>query len=1224
MPVNCFSFGGGDANISEDPDVTVMPDGRIIVSYLNYPYIGAEGDVFVRFYDADGVALGGPILVQHVEGDPADEYSGAWPSHSDVSVLANGNILVVWSQEALDTEPANWTITDITVHGQVLDPSGSPVGEPFLIRNSAARDNDPEITALDNGGFVVVWYSSSQSGGTTQMQVYDSAGNAVSGIVSPAQGQYEISSLAGGGFVVASATNNGGIVTMSTRTYNLSGVATGPAVTLGTSGAVSVSGLADGGYVAAWTSGTTVRSQIFTAENVAVNSITTLSTPPYPVRQEVVGTVDGGYVIVWAVSSGSDSYTLFGQRFTADGIVSGGIFEVAAGVNFPADLALAATLDGGVVAVWENGANDSIHGSVISGIPLLFSPGADGVNFNALTPDQALAVDSGSQLYDAGLGNDTVTLPNANVTTIRPGVSWNPLVYSNGGGGVDTIHGGDRDDRIDGGADGDFLYGNGGMDTINGGDGVDLIFGGSGVDTLLGGDGNDFIYGGAEGDTIVGDGLLAISGFTGDDNLFGQDGDDTIYGGAGKDTIHGGNDSDTIYGGTGNDTIHGDAGVDTIYGDAGNDTIHGGEGADTLRGGADDDYIVSGDNDGDDAGGNFLFGEGGNDVLVTIGSDAGAAADQLTGGGGTDFFIVDTRQGGEDLIMDFEIGETAATFLTGDPRSYVIVSQDSGTTVVVYDANGGVAARFEFDTQIPPSELRVTTVTNDEGVEFLAVQRSADVAGAIAAALAEWAPVMQVIAEHIYDGLKDDLGSAISGEFAPRAVQFLQAGFAANPVVLNLAQTVIDKIKAALPGITDEALAKIAEQIVDQIGQFVIGEVIEAFESGKPPSITSNDTFDLVKTFAEPILVAVPGGTALVRISDFLNTSIMIGMDTYFAAETVDILNGLPDVATGSVTVVGPNGNTGSVPPGGPIPPGVASNGEDTLYTQDSIEQAPDGVENIYQLDPYGEQGREIGTVAAVNSTVGGNALDNQLTGNHSANQILGRAGNDVLIGRGGNDVLDGGSGEDTAVYGDAIGNYTIMFEGSALRITHLATGSASEGSDLVSGVEWFWFGSQLMSFAEVAAMAPNPPVIRATLTLTELGQDYLIGGDVLVYGTTAPGEVIEVLHGDVLLDVELQHRRRHGCSARRCGRLYRELVGLVRDHRGRRRSAWPFRSGSTGLSVQFEDSTRTLRYDTSAGQVVLGTQAGDLGHRAGCRGFRRAAQRTRPRPGPRVSGGWC
>ena len=63
-----------------------------------------------------------------------------------------------------------------------------------------------------------------------------------------------------------------------------------------------------------------------------------------------------------------------------------------------------------------------------------------------------------------------------------------------GGGGDDTLSGGEGRDRVKGG---------GGDDLVNGGGGNDRVIGGNGVDTLDGGSGSDRYNGGLGADTLI-------------------------------------------------------------------------------------------------------------------------------------------------------------------------------------------------------------------------------------------------------------------------------------------------------------------------------------------------------------------------------------------------------------------------------------------------------------------------------------------------------------------------------------------------------------------------------------------------------------------------------------------------------------------------------------------------------------------------------------------------
>ena len=112
-----------------------------------------------------------------------------------------------------------------------------------------------------------------------------------------------------------------------------------------------------------------------------------------------------------------------------------------------------------------------------------------------------------------------------------------------------------------------------------------------------------------------------------------------------------------------------------------------------------------------------------------------------------------------------------------------------------------------------------------------------------------------------------------------------------------------------------------------------------------------------------------------------------------------------------------------------------------------------------------------------------------------------------------------------------------------------------------------------------------------AKLILTESGQDFTIGGNVEIFGTAAGGEVIEVLRGDILLDASFNLGGDTVVLPGAAGSYTAILSGsFVTISGGDISVAIPV--GAAGLAVQFSDSTRTLRFDSGAGEVMLGTQS--------------------------------
>jgi len=210
--------------------------------------------------------------------------------------------------------------------------------------------------------------------------------------------------------------------------------------------------------------------------------------------------------------------------------------------------------------------------------------------------DNVMVLGQGSDLFDAGRGNDVV----------------------HGGVGFDSGDLGAGDDRAFGGSGKDTLNGQSGDDMLFGEDGNDRLDIGGGDDLVDGGLGNDQIFARAEelgpGDRIYGGegtrdilqlrssgtlDLTALDVFVGvervktasgqnvisvDQDLFffGRNGDETFQLGAGKDVVKASDGADIILGGDGNDRLLGQSGDDVIDGGAGNDKIKGQAGFDTF------------------------------------------------------------------------------------------------------------------------------------------------------------------------------------------------------------------------------------------------------------------------------------------------------------------------------------------------------------------------------------------------------------------------------------------------------------------------------------------------------------------------------------------------------------------------------------------------------------------------------------------------------------------
>ena len=324
---------------------------------------------------------------------------------------------------------------------------------------------------------------------------------------------------------------------------------------------------------------------------------------------------------------------------------------------------------------------------------------------------------AGNDFVGGGSGDDDLFLGPGN--DIANGDSGDDRVL--GGTGNDILAGSAGKDEIHGDEGNDWLIGgnftNTGTalpesddDTLFGGSGQDLVFGDSwslefplaensvgGNDTLSGGSDNDIISGqagnddlrggGGEDQLLGGDGSDLIRGDSGNDTIFGGRGNDELRGDDGDDLMRGDDDNDQLFGGTGNDILLGGGGIDAIFGNEDRDVLIGGRNGDRMNGNEGDDLLIAGFTsfDSNDAAlreimlewnstrgylsrvanlrgtPNVTFADrlNGNTFLqkgVTVNDDD--EADTLTGGTGTDWFLLDKMAPlPDDLITDLEVIE---------------------------------------------------------------------------------------------------------------------------------------------------------------------------------------------------------------------------------------------------------------------------------------------------------------------------------------------------------------------------------------------------------------------------------------------------------------------------------------------------------------------------------------------------------------------------------------
>lgn len=649
----------------------------------------------------------------------------------DVAILTNGNLVSVYEEDDAGSTSIEFRISDTT---------GAQIG---VIPN-VATGLDPQVAALANGNFVLTWYDPASGNGDIAYRVYSATGSAVTGVLyaeatSDNANEPEVVALPDGGFVIVWDNDTDG--TLEGLSFDASGSSSGGSVfTIENVGTTqpNIGVTADGRILFTWIAQDglgEIFASIWDPRDSTINAGDYDQGLPNFVDTEVIT----GLTTDTTMSGDGDANTFLGQggndtittgvNDTAyggagnDTIFSGGsgvtVFGEEGNDLIYAGLGVNELLDGGAgidtidTTSWggdyeldlntgiTNYATESFINfeNVITGIgndtiigtsganSISTGDGADVINSGAGNDTidgggGADVIDSGSgtNIVFGGAGGDTITSSGDGEYY---GNSGNDLMFAgltavselmDGGNGIDTLDTtsfngtyvvnmttgatnyaesfinfenlitGNGQDTITGTSGDNNIVSNGGNDDVSGLAGNDTISGGIGADILRGNNGNDLLFGDGDDDTLIGgNGSDSANGGDGDDLVIGNFGADTLNGNAGDDLIFGGGDDDVIFGGDGRDTVRGGGGADTVFGGQGVDDMFGGNGADQIFGGLGSDFLYGGNGDdtleGED-GDDRLSGDDGNDTLIGgVGNDlllGGADNDDIFGGNGND------------------------------------------------------------------------------------------------------------------------------------------------------------------------------------------------------------------------------------------------------------------------------------------------------------------------------------------------------------------------------------------------------------------------------------------------------------------------------------------------------------------------------------------------------------------------------------------------------------
>jgi len=349
------------------------------------------------------------------------------------------------------------------------------------------------ITALPDGGYVATWMSQTQDGdefGIFQ-QIYDDAGNALTSGESQVntytvarQGEPDVALLADGGWVVTweSQGQDGDQGGVYMQRFAADGTAFGSetrvnSVTADDQGVPAIAAMADGGWVIVyqcWTNaGIDIRMMRYDADGLAVGDETVISDPSVHnnTAPDIVALADGGWVVSWhnSAADGND-YGVQQRHFAADVDGTSG------------DDSLSGTAWG------ENISGLGGHDTLLGGAGAdVLDGGTGNDNMTGGDGDDAYVIDSADDTVTEAEDKGTDTVSTS--VGLALGANFENLTLT----GTDDLSGtgNSLDNAITGNDGANTLSGLEGSDTLSGGDGDDTLDGGAGNDSMVGGDGDD-------------------------------------------------------------------------------------------------------------------------------------------------------------------------------------------------------------------------------------------------------------------------------------------------------------------------------------------------------------------------------------------------------------------------------------------------------------------------------------------------------------------------------------------------------------------------------------------------------------------------------------------------------------------------------------------------------------------------------------------------------------
>ncbi|WP_421781244.1 hypothetical protein [Kiloniella litopenaei] len=345
------------------PSIATFDDGSYVVAWES-EQDGSNQGIYLQRFDADGSPVGVETQVNSTTAD-----SQIW---SSITTLADNGYVVSWSSNKQDGSGYGVFLQRYGADGKLVG------GELQVNTYNSGHQFSSAIEALSDGGFVVAWQSQGQDGSDygIYLQRYAADGTIVGNetLVNTTttnwQNSVSLTSLADGGYVVTweSYEQDGNQYGIYLQRYAADGSPVGVETQVNTyttqsQNKADITGLVGGGYVVTWESyrqdgssdGIYLQQYAVDGSLVGTETLVNTHTSGQQGNPAITSLTNGGYVIVWE-SSGQEIHL---QEFAADGTKVGVNTQVNTYTTASQDSpSISALPNGGYVVAWESYGQD--------------------------------------------------------------------------------------------------------------------------------------------------------------------------------------------------------------------------------------------------------------------------------------------------------------------------------------------------------------------------------------------------------------------------------------------------------------------------------------------------------------------------------------------------------------------------------------------------------------------------------------------------------------------------------------------------------------------------------------------------------------------------------------------------------------------------------------------------------------------------------------------------